>query len=54
MNIKRAHVCNEDCDRRYIRKSHERTRMARRDRVKAKLHGKRPKLRSTGIATRKW
>lgn len=54
MNGKRMHVCNEDCDRRHVRESHQRARMNRRDKVKAKLHGKRPKVRSTGIAIRKW
>ncbi len=54
MNVKRMHICNEDCDRRLLRKSHEMAREKRREKVKAKLHGKRPKLRSTGIAIRKW
>lgn len=29
-------------------------RKVHRDMVRSKLHGKRPKLRSTGIAIRKW
>jgi hypothetical protein len=47
--VKRMHICGEWCDRHGVRWAHERARVLRRQAVKAKLHGKRPKVRATTI-----
>ena len=43
----RAHICAPQCDRKLLRQAHERSRMNRRAKVKAKLKGKRAVVRPT-------
>lgn len=44
--VRKMHQCDAECDMRHIRRSHERSRLARRASVLAKLHGKHPKVRA--------
>lgn len=45
--VKAGHVCNRECERKYLVEAHTNTKMKMRAVRLRKLHGKRPALRRT-------